>query len=113
MLLQEPAGADGEVLRVGGFAKHDALDEDDDKRIESFPLAMAREGECVRIVRLQGGHGLEMRLTQLGLNVGSKIRVSQRMGGRLIVLRDEMRLALGAGVAQKIMVKRLQEHPDG
>ena len=69
-----------------------------------FPLAMAQEGERVTIFLLRGGKGLEMRLTSLGLNVGSELTVSQRGGGNLVVLRGETRLGLGAGMAQKIMV---------
>lgn len=68
---------------------------------------MAQEGEKVRIFLLRGGKGLEMRLTSLGLNVGSELEVSQRQGGRLVVIRGDTRLALGAGMAQKIMVVRL------
>ena len=72
-----------------------------------YPLAMAQEGEHVRIFLLRGGKGLEMRLTSLGLNVGSELLVSQRQGNNLVVIRGETRLALGAGMAQKIMVVRL------
>ena len=72
-----------------------------------FPLAMASEGERVRIYLLRGGKGLEMRLTTLGLNVGGEVIVSQRQGGNLVVIRGETRLALGAGMAQKIMVVRI------
>ena len=71
-----------------------------------FPLAMAREGERVRISALRGGKGMEMRLTALGLNVGSDLVVSQHQGGNLVVLRGETRLALGKGMAHKIMVVR-------
>ena len=70
----------------------------------AFPLAMAREGARVRIHKLVGGKGLEMRLTSLGLNVGSEIVVSLHQGGKLVVLREETRLALGAGMAHKILV---------
>lgn len=69
-----------------------------------MPLAMASEGERVRIFTLRGGKGLEMRLTALGLNVGSEIEVLNYQSGHLVVLRGETRLALGAGMAQKIMV---------
>lgn len=71
---------------------------------KAFPLAMACEGDRVRIQSLRGGKGLEMRLTSLGLNVGSELTVSQHQGGRMVVLRGEIRLGLGAGMAQKIMV---------
>ncbi len=73
-----------------------------------YPLAVAQEGEHVRIAVLRGGKGLEMRLTSLGLNVGSELRISQRQGNNLVVIRGETRLALGAGMAHKIMVVRLQ-----
>jgi len=71
---------------------------------KAFPLPMAGEGDRVRIHLLRGGKGLEMRLTSLGLNVGSELTVSQHQGGKMVVLRGETRLALGAGMAQKIMV---------
>ncbi len=71
-----------------------------------FPLAMAQEGERVTILLLRGGKGLELRLTSLGLNTGSELLVSQRQGGNLVVIRGETRIALGAGMAQKIMVVR-------
>ncbi len=71
-----------------------------------FPLAMAQEGERVKIFVLRGSKGLEMRLTSLGLNIGSELIISQREGSNLVVLRDQTRLALGAGMAQKIMVVR-------
>lgn len=71
---------------------------------KTFPLAMASEGMRVRIARLLGGKSLEMRLTSLGLNVGSEIVVSLHQGGKLVVLRGETRLALGAGMAHKILV---------
>lgn len=74
-------------------------------KITAYPLPMAREGERVRIFSLRGGKGLERRLTSLGLNVGSELLISQRLGdGRLVVTRGESRLALGAGMAQKILV---------
>lgn len=31
-----------------------------------FPLAMAREGECVTVVMLRAGKGLETRLRRMG-----------------------------------------------
>jgi len=73
-----------------------------------FPLAMAQEGEKVNISLLRGGKGLEKRLTSLGLNVGSELTVLQRQGGNLVVIRGETRVALGVGMAQKIMVTLLQ-----
>lgn len=71
-----------------------------------FPLAMAQEGEKVKVFLVRSGKNLERRLISLGLNVGSELIVSQRQGGNVVVIRGETRLALGAGMAQKIMVIR-------
>lgn len=70
----------------------------------THPLALAREGERVRIARLLGGRGMARRLTEMGLNVGGEVRVLHRQGGQVVVLRGETRLALGAGIAHKILV---------
>jgi Fe2+ transport system protein FeoA len=71
----------------------------------AFPLALAKRGEHLRIAAIRAGKGLERRLYDLGLPVGAEIEVLQREGrGRLIVARDHGRVALGAGMSQKIMV---------
>lgn len=69
-----------------------------------FPLAMAAEGQPVRVVALRAGRNLDRRLTDLGLNVGSKLRVVQRQGSGLVVSRGETRMAIGGGMAMKILV---------
>jgi len=71
---------------------------------KGFPLMMADEGVAVRILALRGGKGLSLRLTELGLNVGAEIQVLQRQGGGLLVARGEARIALGGGMAAKIVV---------
>ena len=75
-----------------------------DTSAKGFPLAVADEGAAVRILALYGGKGLAMRLTELGLNVGTEVRVVQRQGGGLLVARGESRIALGGGMAAKIQV---------
>ncbi len=72
-----------------------------------FPLAMSQEGDTVKIKSLNGGKNMEARLTSMGLNVGSELLVSQRQGNNLVVIRGETRLALGAGLAQKILVESI------
>ncbi|MBA7596292.1 hypothetical protein ES703_03262 [subsurface metagenome] len=70
-----------------------------------MPLAMARPGEVVSVVDIRAGRGLTRRLADMGLLPGTKIRVvnSMRPGPIIIDLRGS-RLALGYGIAQKIMV---------
>lgn len=71
----------------------------------AFPLAMASEGSVVQIVSVQGGAGILHRLTDMGLNIGSEIKVFQREGAGLVIARGETRFALGAGMAHKILVR--------
>jgi ferrous iron transport protein A len=68
---------------------------------------MAEEGVTLRVQSLNAGRGLALRLTELGLNIGSELRVVQRQGGGLLVARGEGRIALGGGMAAKILVVRV------
>ena len=78
-----------------------------DENRKSFPLALAGEGEHVRITQLKGANRQEKRLASMGLNVSSELLISQRQGGNLVVVRGETRLAVGAGLAHKIMVTQI------
>jgi ferrous iron transport protein A len=70
------------------------------------PLSLTEEGARVRVVALRGGVGVDRRMTELGLNVGSELTVRQRQGrGGLVVSRGESRLALGMGLAHKVLVE--------
>jgi len=73
---------------------------------EGMPLAMARPGELLRVIGVRAGWGLQRRLVDMGLTPGVQIRVmnSQTSGPVLIDLRGS-RVALGRGVAQKILVR--------
>ena len=75
-----------------------------DSDLRSFPLSMASEGEPLRIVMHKGGMGMDSRLTSLGLQIDSKIEILQRLGGSLVVATNDIRFAVGRGMAQKIMV---------
>jgi len=70
-----------------------------------MPLSMVSSGEVVKVVAIRAGWGLQRRLAEMGLNPGVKVRVmnSQRPGPVVIDVRGS-RLALGQGVAHKIMV---------
>jgi ferrous iron transport protein A len=75
----------------------------------ALPLALATEGARLRIDRFLGGCAMTQRLTDMGLYVGSEVRIAQRHGGQLVVVRGETRLALGAGLAHKILVAPIAE----
>ena len=71
----------------------------------ALPLAMASEGESLRIVSLTGGRGFHEKLVSMGLNVGDEIEIVQRRaGGTLVIAKGGIRYGLGGGMAQKILV---------
>ncbi len=66
---------------------------------------MARPGKKMRIVSLSGGRGLQQHLVNMGLDIGSEIEVIQHGApGPFLIAVKETRLAIGFGMAQKIMV---------
>ena len=72
---------------------------------DSFPLPFANTGQDVVVVSINGGRKIRSRLNDMGLNEGLKIRVLHSHGaGPCIVLVGDTRLALGRGMAQKILV---------
>jgi len=78
---------------------------------QTFPLAMASEGEWVKIDRVVGGKNLFKRLIAMGLIEETELQVLQRQKGNgIVVARGETRLALGIGMANKIMVVPIQEN---
>ncbi len=68
-------------------------------------LSEAPIGKNLRVESVQGGRGLVMRLAGLGLTVGTDVRslINNGRGPILIAVR-QARLALGRGLAARIMV---------
>ena len=78
----------------------------------AFSLALASEGETVRIVAYSDGRGVDRKMADLGLTVGSELTILTRQeGGRMVVARDAVRVALGIGLAHRIMVAQVQTEP--
>ena len=75
-----------------------------------MPLSMVSPGEQVQVVSVSAGWGLQRRLADMGLTPGLKVRVvrSHRFGALVLDVRGS-RLALGRGLARKIMVKNESE----
>ncbi|NNG07264.1 MAG: Fur family transcriptional regulator, partial [Desulfobacteraceae bacterium] len=75
------------------------------QRSPLLPLAMAKPGENVVIKDIMGGSHARSRLASMGLKRGDLLEIINNNGlGRLIVGHETMRLAMGRGIAQKIMV---------
>jgi ferrous iron transport protein A len=75
--------------------------------MKNLDLTQLEEGESGVVVEIQGGHGLLRRLESLGIRVGKKVTKvsSQFMRGPITVRIDNYQVALGFGMAKKIMVK--------
>jgi len=73
----------------------------------SFPLALAAEGEKVKIVLVRGGGLLRERLLGMGLGLEDEIVILRKQdGGAVLIGREHDRLMLGGGMAHKINVIR-------
>jgi ferrous iron transport protein A len=69
-------------------------------------LARVASGEKVTVLALRAGWGLQRRLADLGLTPGTEIKViSAGRPGQVVLDVRGSRLALGHGVASKIMVR--------
>ncbi len=78
-----------------------------------MPLIMAKEGERVVIREIAGGRKKQARLTDMGLRPGDLIEIINNAGrGRIILARGPTRLAIGRGIAEKIMVSISDQDAD-
>ena len=69
-----------------------------------MPLSFVDSGESVKIIEVQGGHGIKKRLSEIGLVPGTKITVIQNGGGPFIIEVRGSRIVLGRGIAHRVMV---------
>jgi Fur family ferric uptake transcriptional regulator len=76
------------------------------ERVRLMPLSLAQEGEFGIVQEFMGGAGAQLRLATIGLRNGDEVEVITNNGqGQLVVAVSGTRLALGRGIARKIMVK--------
>lgn len=68
-------------------------------------LSIVKDGEEVVVKNVEGGRNINRRLRELGIGIGSRIRVVQNTGGPVIIEVDDSRMGLGRGVASKIIVE--------
>ena len=64
-------------------------------------------GKTAVIKQIEGGYGLERRLTSLGVRVGKTVRkvASAPLKGPVIVEVDRARVAIGRRMAMKVLVE--------
>lgn len=69
-------------------------------------------GGHARIAAIRGGRKLHRRLMGLGLRVGSEVDVLHHRGRGVVVASDGNRIALGGGVAEKLLIETLPSEQD-
>lgn len=65
---------------------------------------MSEEGAYLRVVSLNGGMNFKRRMVEMGIHKNVELIVRQRQGSGIVVTMGETRLALGGGLAHKILV---------
>jgi len=74
---------------------------------EQLTLAEMRTGQTGTVVEILGGHGLTRRLDALGIRPGRKVtKISSTLFRGPVILRvDNAQVAVGFGMARKIIVE--------
>ena len=71
-------------------------------------LANALIGETVRLVTIEGGTHIRRRLADMGLSTGMEVKVITSIErGPIILSVKDSRLAIGRGMAEKIIVEKV------
>jgi len=74
---------------------------------KQITLARMQTGQSGVVVQIQGGHGLVNRLSALGIRPGKRITKvgSMFMRGPVTIQVDRAQVAIGFGMANRIMVE--------
>lgn len=75
---------------------------------DAMPLSFMAIGDTAELVDIQGTSDFRKRMADLGLTVGTQVRVVQNAPDAPMILafRDDARLALGRGVSHKLIATR-------
>lgn len=74
---------------------------------EGLRLAQVASGQRLRIEGVDAGKRLLARLIAMGLAPATEARVMLNRGGAVVLATGETRVALGRGMAEKILVRLL------
>lgn len=72
-----------------------------------MPLNIIGVGKSAEIDNLTGSENMCKKLMEMGMNKGAVIQIVKNDAGSLIIRIGESRLVLGRGMAQKVMVREL------
>lgn len=78
---------------------------------QPISLQDLRSGYRAEVLRLDGGFGLQRHLDSLGIRPGKIIRkiTAQPMRGPTVIELDGSSIAIGRGMARRIIVKELSD----
>ena len=92
------------VMRKANFEGVASSEAGDASRGARMPLALAHEGDVVRVAQVKGDPESCQHLAELGFVAGSEIKVTSRAGQDVIVEVKGATLALNRRMAMRIMV---------
>jgi Fe2+ transport system protein FeoA len=73
--------------------------------VNGRPLSLAKTGEKVRLIRVDGGSSLKQRMVSMGLLPGSSFEIVKNKGnGPLVLSVKGARLIVGRGMSDRIVV---------
>ncbi|WP_024787725.1 MULTISPECIES: FeoA family protein [unclassified Lebetimonas] len=73
-----------------------------------MPLSMANVGSRLKIIDICGRKKAMERLLAMGISTGIEITLLKNDGGPLLIKAGESRIALGFGLANKIIVEEIK-----
>ena len=87
---------------------------DQQNSAHKLELARIKSGTLVRVAEIIGGWELRQRLNQLGIHINDKITIRQTgvfKGPMLVEVHGSM-VALGCGMARKVIVEIISDEPE-
>lgn len=76
--------------------------------MDCLSLISLNSGESCRIEQIVAGRSATKRLYEMGFNKGAQVKVLKNDRGPMIVALCGHKVALGRGLAEKMLVGRLQ-----
>ena len=71
-------------------------------------LLELKTGRSGRIASIEGGKQMVMRMLSLGLRVGTVVNMLNHRGKSVVIQNAGTRVALGPGMAEKLLVEPLE-----
>ncbi len=71
-------------------------------------LLTLQNGRSARISSIEGGKQMVRRMLSLGLRVGTVVNMLNHRGKSVVIQNSGTRVALGPGVAEKLLVEPLE-----